>query len=400
MSTPDLAPESTKPRRGRRAYLILGAVATGLILLYVGYKVWTHGQESTDDAQVEADVVPMAAQTGGQVKQVLIAENQLLAKGDAILQIDDVDHKARLAQAQAELAAARAQLDVATANEQVSTASARGGLSSAQASLSGSSEGVANADAQIAAARAALARARAEEHQSSLDLARAQALRKDDAIAQASLDQAIATHDGALAALEQATANLAVTEQQKRMAESRVAEAQGKLAQSTPIDAQIAAAKAATALAAARVQSAEAQVTLAQTQLGYTRVTAPIAGIASRLGVHAGQLVSVGQPVVELVPTQTYVIANFKETQVGAMRPGDRAEVDVDAFSRHTLEGRVESISGGTGSRFSVLPPDNASGNFVKVVQRVPVRILFTSPPDVPLRAGMSCDVTVHVSGG
>jgi len=396
-----LAPESTKPqRRGRRAYLILAAAAAGIVLLYGGYKLWTRGQESTDDAQVEADVVPVAAQTGGLVKQVMIVENQMVKKGDVLLVIDDVDHQARLAQAQAELGAARAQLDVATANEQVIAASARGGLSSAQATLSGSSEGVANADAQIAAARAALARARAEEHQTALDLQRAQALRKEDAIAQAALDQAVASHDGARAALEQATANLAVAEEQKRMAQSRVAEAQGKLAQSTPIDAQIAAARAQTALAAARAQSAEAAVTLARTQLGYTRVVAPTAGVASRLGAHAGQLIVAGQPIVELVPTETYVVANFKETQIGDMRPGDRADVDVDAFPRHTLEGKVESLSGGTGSRFAVLPPDNASGNFVKVVQRVPVRIVFTKPPDVPLRAGLSCDVSVHVSGG
>jgi membrane fusion protein (multidrug efflux system) len=146
------------------------------------------------------------------------------------------------------------------------------------------------------------------------------------------------------------------------------------------------------------VQSAEAALALVKLQLDYTRVLAPADGVASKLMVHDGQLVAVGQPLVELVPTATYVLANFKETQIGRMRPGQRAEIQLDAFPGRKLEGRVESLAGGTGASFSLLPADNATGNFVKVVQRVPVRIAWLNPPaDVALRAGLSADVTVSV---
>jgi membrane fusion protein (multidrug efflux system) len=169
--------------------------------------------------------------------------------------------------------------------------------------------------------------------------------------------------------------------------------------QSAPIEAQLAAAKANADLAHARADGARAALDLAKLQLSYTKITSPGDGLASKLSVHAGQFVAVGQPVIELVPTTTYVIANFKETQIGRMRPGERAQIEVDAFPHRKFEGRVESLSGGTGSSFSLLPADNASGNFVKVVQRVPVRIAWVNPPsDVVLRAGLSVDATVYVS--
>jgi membrane fusion protein (multidrug efflux system) len=146
------------------------------------------------------------------------------------------------------------------------------------------------------------------------------------------------------------------------------------------------------------VRSAEAALTLAKLQLGYTRITAPADGYASKLAVHEGQLVSIGQPIVELVPGQTYLVANFKETQIGSMRPGQSATIKIDAFPGHKLHGRVDSLAGGTGASFSMLPPDNATGNFVKVVQRVPVRIAWTDlPSDVVLRPGLSADVDVEV---
>ncbi|MDB4980487.1 MAG: rane fusion component of tripartite multidrug resistance system, partial [Myxococcales bacterium] len=161
---------------------------------------------------------------------------------------------------------------------------------------------------------------------------------------------------------------------------------------------QIAAARAGAALAAARVRSAEATFALAKLQVSYTRVEAPADGYASKLAVHAGQLVAPGQPLVELVPPETYIVASFKETQIGRMHPGQTATIDVDAFPGRKLTGRVDSLAGGTGASFSLLPPDNSTGNFVKVVQRVPVRIVVVDPPaDVALRPGLSADVTVDV---
>jgi len=175
-----------------------------------------------------------------------------------------------------------------------------------------------------------------------------------------------------------------------------VGEAKGRLAQSKPVSAQLAVAHAAAELARARVLGAAAQARLADLQLSYTRVTASEDGVVSKLGVHEGQIVQPGQPVIELVPAKSYVLANFKETQIGKMKPGQRVEITVDAFPGRKFEGKVESLSGGTGARFALLPPDNASGNFVKVVQRVPVRIAWEKPPQVRLAAGLSADVTVY----
>lgn len=401
--TPLPAPAATAPQRaakGRRAFLVLGGVAVAVLAAIGGYALLTHGQESTDDAQIDADVVPLSARVAGTVLALHVKDNQHVKAGELLVELDPVDLQARLVQAQAELATARAQADAARAQEQVATSSAKGGFHSAKAVLSGSSVGVSSAEAQVAAAEAALERAKAEAHRTELDLTRFRQLRDAGAISQQQLDNTQAAYDTAQAALLQARANLTAAQEARRGALSKVAEAEGRVAQTENVDAQVAAAHAATELAEARVKAAEAAVALAENQVRYTRITAPSDGVVSKLGVHAGQLVSVGTPMAELVPSETYVVANFKETQIGQMHPGDRVKVEIDAYPGHDLEGRVESLSAGTGARFSLLPPDNASGNFVKVVQRVPVRIAWKSPPDIPLRAGLSAEVTVYVGSG
>ncbi|KFE70453.1 HlyD family secretion protein [Hyalangium minutum] len=386
-----------KAAKGRRAFLVLGGVAALVLVSIGGYALLTHGQETTDDAQIEADVVPISSRVAGAVLTVHVKDNQTVKAGDVLVELDPVDLQARLAQAQAELATAKAQADAARAQEQVAASSAKGGLHSAKAVLSGSSVAVSSADAQVAAAQAALDRSQAEAHRTELDLTRFRQLREAGAISQQQLDNAQAAYDSAQAALLQARANLTAAQESKRAAISKVAEAEGRVAQTENVDAQVAAAHASTELAEARVRAAEAAVALAENQVRYTHIVAPADGIVSKLGVHTGQLVNLGTPVAELVPAQTYVVANFKETQIGGMHPGDHVKVAIDAFPGHDLEGSVESLSAGTGARFSLLPPDNASGNFVKVVQRVPVRIAWKSPPDVPLRAGLSAEVTVYV---
>ena len=258
--------------------------------------------------------------------------------------------------------------------------------------------GVASADAQIAAARANLIRAQADVNKSELDLERARELRKVNALPQERLDNADAAAQSARAAVTQAQAQLAAADEQKRAAQSRVFEAQGRLEQSTPISAQIATAHANAALQHARVDAAKASQFLARLDVFFTTVVAPADGLASSLTAREGMLVMPGQMLTRVVPTTTYVVANFKETQVGRMKVGDSAEIEVDAFPHKKFEGKVESISGGTGASFALIPPDNASGNFVKVVQRVPVRIAFANlPSDVKMRAGLSADVTVRV---
>jgi membrane fusion protein (multidrug efflux system) len=393
------APASAEPKKnGKKPFLVLGAVVGVALAAYGGYTLLTAGRESTDDAQVSADMVPVAARVSGQVLHVSIVENQSVKKGDLIATIDDADYKAKEKQAEAELASAQAQKAQADSQVSIVTATSTGTLSSAKAAYSGSNVGVASAGANVAAAQAAIVRAEADVKKSDADLKRQQELRAANAAPQEMLDNAQASHDFAQASLEQARAQLLAAQEGKRAAIARVSEAAGRVAQSAPIDAQIAAAHAAADLAAARVTSAEAQLDLAKLQLSYTRIVAPADGVASKLGVHDGQLAAQGQQVVQIVPTKTYVIANFKETQVGRMRPGQRATIEVDAYPHREFEGKVESISGGTGSSFSLLPADNASGNFVKVVQRVPVRIAWVNPPsDVPLFAGLSVDAVVEV---
>ncbi len=402
VALPSVAPspvgDDAKPARKRRPFLILGVIAVVAVGAVSIYAKLTGGRESTDDAQIAADIVPVSARVGGVVAQVHIGENQRVKRGDLLLELDAADLKARAQQAEAELATAQAQAQVAEAQVQIVEATSKGGLVSARAALSGSTAGVGSASAQLASARAAASRADADLRKANLDLSRAQTLRKAGAVPQQMLDGAQLALEVATAAKAQAEAQVALAQDARRGAESRVGEARGRVDQSAPVVPQIAAARAGAALAAARVRSAEATLALAKLQVSYTRVEAPADGYASKLAVHVGQLVAPGQPLVELVPPETYIVASFKETQIGRMHPGQTATIDVDAFPGRKLTGRVDSLAGGTGASFSLLPPDNSTGNFVKVVQRVPVRIVVVDPPaDVALRPGLSADVTVDV---
>jgi membrane fusion protein (multidrug efflux system) len=399
-AAPVLKVDSAEPkrRRDKKPFLILGGVVAALAVATGVYLLATANQEATDDAQVEADVVPIAARVNGQIARRVVEDNRRVKRGDLLIQIDDADFAARVKQAEAELETARAQAAAADAQVQVVEASAKGGLQSARASFSGSSLGVANADAQLAAAKAALERAKAEARKGELDLGRTKQLVAGNALPRERLDNAQVAYDASQAALAQAGAQVAAAAEMRRLASTRVDEARGRLDQSTPIAAQIGAAKASADLAHARVKVSEAALELARLQLGYTKITAVEDGLVTRLSVQAGQMIQIGQPLAELVPDRTYVVANFKETQVGRMRPGQRARVRIDAYPGVDVEAQVESVAGGTGARFSLLPPDNASGNFVKVVQRVPVRIAWRTRPDLPLQAGLSTDVTVYVN--
>ncbi len=335
-AAPPPAAAAPAPGRSRRRAMLGGGAALALLLLgaFVGWEYLHRGDEVTDDAQVEADVVALAARVGGPVAELLVKDDAPVKAGQPILRLDPADYELRVRQAEAELATARAQGQAA--------------------------------DAQVGAARATVTRGEAEAEKALSDLRRADELKKGEAIAASQYD---ATRVSSETARAGAGANRA----------------------------QHAAALANAELAHAREKSAEAALALAKLQLGYTEVRAPADGVVSRLGARVGQIVAPGQVLGQLVPDRTYVVANFKETQTGAIRPGQKVEVEVDAYSGRTIEGRVESISGGTGARFALLPPDNASGNFVKVVERVPVRIAWVSPPpDLSLRAGLSAVVTVH----
>lgn len=398
--TAPVATDKQKEATGKRRLLVIGLVFVVSLGGYFGYQALTANEETTDDATIEADVIPVSLRVGGQVLSVKVSDNARVKKGDVLVEIDPAEAKAREQQAEGELLAAQAQAAAADAQLQIGEAGARGGLSTAQAQVSTSRAAVGSADAQIASAKAQVIRAESDARKAQIDLDRAKKLRAAEAIPQAQMDSAQAAFDSAQASLQAARAGLSAAEDAKRVAQSRVAEASGMVAVNQPIDAKIAAAKSAADLAHARVKTAEAALELAKLTLSYTTVVAPQDGTVARLNFRVGQLVSPGQMVAQIVPDATYVVANFKETQVGRMKPGQKVAVEVDSFPGLNLEGEVESLMPGTGSRFALLAPDNASGNFVKVVQRVPVRIRWHSiPQDVAVRPGMSAVAHVHVGG-
>ena len=375
---------ATEPRRPRKRWLIFGGAVAAVALAVGGYSLYTRGKESTDDAQIEADVVPLSTRVPGQVKRLAAADNAHVAKGQLILELDDADFAARVAQAEAELETAASQAAAADAQAQITVAGARGGFTSAQAGISGSA-------AAVSTAQAGLSRAQAEERKAAAELTRSKELLAANVVPQQKLDDDQAAYDMAHAAVLQAQASL-------ELAQSRIGEARGRVEQSSPVQAAVAAAQAGARLAHAREKSAEAALEQAKLQLSYTKLYAQTDGQVTRLTAREGQMLQAAQPLAVLVPDQSYVVANFKETQIGEMRPGEPVDISLDAYPGHELHGKVESLAGGTGARFSLLPPDNASGNFVKVVQRIPVRIAWVDPPrDVPLKPGLSADVTVHV---
>jgi len=350
--------ESDKPTRKKKIVLsVVGILA--LILLFWGFQKWLYGRshQSTDNAQVDGHIVPVLAKVGGYVKTVNVSENDHVKAGQLLVQLDDADYRVRYQQAQADLAAAEA------------TGGGGGFSGQAQSQLQSAAGQRAALDAQIGAARANANRA-------DLDLARARELAAKQIISKQQLD-------AAQASAEVAHANLLAAERQASAAGGTVNTAE-----------------AGVRVANARTMAARAAAENAQLQLDYTRITAPASGEVSRKQVEVGQLVAPGQPLMSIVAdTGVWVTANFKETQLARIKPGQPVEFEIDAYGNCVGEGKVASVSGATGAKFALLPPDNATGNFTKVVQRVPVRIAVTKPcPGHPLRPGLSAVVHIDTS--
>ena len=396
--TPAAAPAARVASARRRPLIIVTAVFALVGLAVLGYSVLTAGRETTDDAFIEADIVSVQAEVTGRVEQVRVKSDQHVAAGDVLFSLDARELEARAAAARADLSIAEAEVRAAEAQSQIAEASANGGLDAARAQVEGSTIGVRSAAAQITTARAAVERARADAQKTAIDLSRANELLAHQSASQQEVDHTRLADVAARAALASAESGLVVAEQAERAAHSRVAEARGKLLASTPVDAQVEAVRAAVELARARVEAARAALAQAELMLSHAVVKAPASGLISRVGVEPGELVSASQPLAEIVPSEMYVVANYKETQLEHLMPGKHAEITLDAYPGRHLSGTVASLSGATGARFALLPPDNASGNFVKVVQRVPVHITLSDiPADLPLRAGLSAEVTVDV---
>ncbi len=353
------ATEPDKPSTKKKFVLpIVGIVA--LILLFWAFQKWSYGRthQTTDNAQIDGHIVPVLAKVGGYVNKVNVSENDHVKAGQLLVQLDDADYRVRLQQAQADLAAAEA------------TGGGGGFSGQAQSQVQSAAGQRAALDAQTGAARA-------NANKADLDLARARELADKQIISKQQLDAAQAT-----AAV--AHANLLAAERQAAAAGGTVNTAE-----------------AGVRVANARTMAARASAANSQLQLDYTRITTPASGEVSRKQVEVGQLVAPGQPLMSIVAdTGVWVTANFKETQLATIRPGQPVEFEIDAYGGCVGEGKVASVSGATGAKFALLPPDNATGNFTKVVQRVPVRIAVTKPcaGNRPLRPGLSAVVHIDTS--
>ncbi|HEY3112461.1 MAG TPA: HlyD family secretion protein [Gemmatimonadaceae bacterium] len=353
--------EGEGPEKSSRKRFVLPIVGVAALILAVwAFQKWSYGRshQSTDNAQVDGHIVPVLAKVGGYVKTVNVDENDHVSAGQLLVQLDDADYRVRLQQAQADLVAAEA------------TGGGGGFAGQAEAQVQSATGQRAALDAQIGAARANANRADA-------DLARARELVAKQIISKQQLDAAIAAADVA-------HANLLAAQRQAAAAGGTVNTAE-----------------AGVRVANARTLAARAAAANSQLQLDYTRIAAPASGEVSRRQVEVGQLVAPGQPLLSIVAdTGVWVTANFKETQLAKIRPGQPVEFEIDAYGGCVGEGKVESVSGATGAKFALLPPDNATGNFTKVVQRVPVRIRVTKPcsGNRPLRPGLSANVHINTS--
>jgi membrane fusion protein (multidrug efflux system) len=394
----DSAPDSSvtaAPKRTRRALValpLLAAVGIGI----GGSVYWLGlGHESTNDAQVEGHVASVAARVTGQVAEVLVNDNQNVNAGDVLVVLDDRDQIAKLAAAKADLAAMTAQRHAAETELSVTRASADSNLAIARGGLSQAAAVDGTTRATIERAEADLVAADSRRKLAQVELERTQKLLSTGVLSQAEFDVKQAAFEQADAAREQARAALSSARANVHNSSGTLASARGRLIAAESGPAQIEAARANLELANARVAQAEAALERAELELSYTRVRAGVSGVVSRRSVEVGQLASPDRPLMALVPLDdTWVVANFKEDQIAEMHPGQVARVHIDTYA-HELEGHVDSLASGTGSRFSLLPPDNASGNFTKVVQRVPVLIRLDPHPDFVLRPGMSATATV-----
>ncbi len=396
--------------RGRGRWLGLGALVIVAAVLLV---MWHYsGRESTDDAQIDGHITQVSARVAGTVTAVHVEENQTVEAGAVLVEIDPRDYQVAVDRAEAELADARANATAATTGVPISEITTRSGVRTATGSVEEAQAGIGAAEQQVEAARAQLtsAQARLREREATAtkaerDVERLKGLVAKEEVAQQQYDAAVSAADAARAAADGARADvaaaqaaIATAEQRARQARGSATQAQAALQQAQTAPQQLQVMKARAAVAQAQVQRAEAMLEQAKLNLERTKVRAPAAGIVSRKSIEVGQVIQPGQPILALVTLgDVWVTANFKETQLKNMRPGQRATVDVDALGGREFTGHVDSIAAATGAKFSLLPAENATGNYVKVVQRIPVKIVLDAgqDPDHRLRPGMSVAPTV-----
>ena len=400
-------------RRSRLKWLLL-LVVVALAIGGAWYWRYSSVREDTDDAQIDGRLHPVSARVGGTVINLLVQDNQYVEAGSVLVQLDPRDYKVALDKARADLAEVEASLHMNRTEVPITSTTTFSQLSGAEAGVGEANAGVAAAQKAVDAARARLnaAQAKVREAQANYvraarDLDRMKALVVKEEVSQQQYDLAVATAESYRAQVDSAESQVREAEQAVRVAESQVAQQEARLIQAqTAVKSagtapqQVAVTRARAEATAARVQQMRAAVEQAELNLQYTTVRAPASGAISQRTVEVGQVVQPGQPLLAVVPLDLdniWVTANFKETQLKKMRPGQPVTISVDTFGGREFKGHVDSVAAVTGARASLLPPENATGNFVKVVQRVPVKIVFDKGEDPAhqLRPGMSVVPTV-----
>lgn len=379
-----------------RLYLIIAVI----LVLVAGFFAWRYfsSYESTDDAEVDGHLMPLSARISGYVQKVNVDDNQYVTAGSVLVEIDPHDYQAALDQARANLADAQATAQSLNVNVPITSVSTVSQTSSAQAEVDSAQAGISAAQQQFDAANAQLAQEQANDVRAQADLVRYKQLVDKQEVSQQTYDQALATAKASAASVAAAKASAAAAQQQVFQARSKLASAEADLRSSQTGPRQVAASRSRASSAEATVKAKQAALEAAELNLQYTKIIAPVNGVVSK-SVEVGMNVQPGQQLLTIVPLDdVWVTANFKETQLKYMRPGQRATFKVDANGR-VYKGHVDSIAGSSGARTSLLPPENATGNYVKVVQRIPVKIVLDQGEDSDhyLRLGMSVEPKVYI---
>jgi membrane fusion protein (multidrug efflux system) len=379
-------------------------IATIIVLLAgltYGIRRYLHSRhfESTDDAYIGADVVDISPRVASNVAKVLVVDNMHVTRGQLLLQLDPRDFQARLDQARANLRAATAQHRAAAINVRVVRTTSDANVMQAEKGVESSERQVEANRSLLQEAKADVAVAEAEVVRAGQDVRRYERLLASGAVSRQERDNAIAANRTAIAKLDAARRAEQAAADNVALQHSQLGESQARLASAGAAPDQIAQSRAQAEQARAQIAELQAAVRLAELELSYATLYAPTTGRITRKSADPGDYVQIGQRVFSLVPDSVYVVANFKETQLQRMRPGQPVTLKVDAYPDQVFQGFVQSIQAGSGAAFSLLPPENATGNFVKIVQRVPVKILFAERRDSVhvLGPGMSVTPTVKV---
>ena|SRR5438270_4656306 len=390
----------------RKPWLRIVVILVALVLVIGGIAFYIHSRhwESTDDAQVDGHIYNISARVSGHVTKVNFDDNQVVKAGDILVEIDPADYQVALAKAEADYQDSLAQAQAARSGIPIARAGAQTNIASAQADVTNAQASITAAQKQADAARAQLAQAQANAVKANNDVARYQQLIQKQEISQQQFDTVVANAKGANAAVDAAQAQVLASEQQIAVTQGRLLQSRANLSNANVGPANVTVTSQRANAAGAGAQRAQAALDQARLNLQYTKIAAPINGIVGHRSVEAGHNISAGQMLMSVVPTDEncadclWITANFKETQLHKMRAGQSAKVHVDALDLD-IQGKVDSIGAATGAVFSMLPPENATGNYVKVVQRIPVKITYAPDQDPRhlLRPGMSVEADVNV---